>query len=274
MLLFLVKLSHSSTLSVTILKPPSSLSGIIINNDDASGLGVGIRIQDYGDFVANVCNGNDPMYCYSSRIDYFNQLIGLSFDLYENDDGIINFDNPNFRALAEYVYNNVPELITYNEGRTRVTNLGNISFAYTEYGPSLGNRKLIGQPTPDGRGVYCTFNSSALIAACSSCQEGCWELISSMINDDVLSNANGIPLSRNAFISSAVNMTDGTPINQDIIENYSTFIENASFYYSTDYTITMIISEEMPAYFDGQKSLDEVISVINSRVGTMVAERG
>lgn len=68
-------------------------------------------------------------------------------------------------------------------------------------------------------------------------------------------------------------MTDGTPINQDIIGNYCTFIEDASFYYSTDYTITMIISEEMPAYFEGQKSLDEVISVINSRVGTMVAER-
>lgn len=36
----------------------------------------------------------------------------------------------------------------------------------------------------------------------------------------------------------------------------------------------MIISEEMPAYFDGQKGLDEVISVINSRAGMMVAERG
>lgn len=257
-----------------VLPYDASLSGIIINNDDASGLGAGIKIQDYGDFVANVCNGNDPMYCYSSRIDYFNQLIGLSFDLYENDDGTINFDNQNFRALAEYVYNNVPELITYNEGRTRVASLGNISFAYTEYGPSLGNRKLIGQPTPDGRGVYCTFNSSASIAACSSCQDGCWELISSMINDEVLRHANGIPLSRNAFVSSAVNMTDGTPLNQDIIDNYCTFIENASFYYSTDYTITMIISEEMPAYFEGQKSLDEVIGVINSRVGTMVAERG
>lgn len=41
-----------------------------------------------------------------------------------------------------------------------------------------------------------------------------------------------------------------------------------------DYTVTMIVSEEMPAYFDGEKSLDEVISVTNCRVGTLVAERG
>jgi len=256
-----------------VLPYDASLSGILVNDKDASGLGSGIKIQDYGDFVANVCSGNDPMYCYSDRLDYFNQLIGSSFDLYEKDDGTINFDDHNFRDLAEFVYNNVPESISFNEGKTRVASLGNISFALSEYGPSLRNRKLIGQPSPDGRSVYCTFTSSASITACSSCRDGCWELISSMINDEVMSYASGIPLSRKAFISSAVNKTDGAPISQDIIDNYVTFIDNASFYYSTDYTITMIISEEMPSYFEGQKSLDEVINVINNRVGTMVAER-
>ena len=41
--------------------------------------------------------------------------------------------------------------------------------------------------------------------------------------------------------------------------------------YSKNYTIAMIISEEVPAYFEGRKRLDEVISVINSGVGTMAA---
>ena len=59
------------------------------------------------------------------------------------------------------------------------------------------------------------------------------------------------------FASSDVNKTDGAPINQDIIDNYGTFIDNEFLNYSMDYTITMIISEEMPAYFDGQKSLNE-----------------
>ncbi len=59
------------------------------------------------------------------------------------------------------------------------------------------------------------------------------------------------------FASSAVNKTDGAPINQDIIDNYGTFIDNEFLNYSMDYTITMIISEEMPAYFYGQKSLNE-----------------
>lgn len=40
-------------------------------------------------------------------------------------------------------------------------------------------------------------------------------------------------------------------------DNVRRFIDNEFLNYSTDYTITMIISEEMPAYFDGQKSLNK-----------------
>ena len=99
-------------------------------------------------------------------------------------------------------------------------------------------------------------------------------MISSMISDEVLQHAAGIPLSRKALTSSAVASSDGTPLSQDVIEDYIVLIDKTSFYYSTDYTITMIISEEMPAYFEGQKSLDEVINTINNRVGVLVAERG
>ena len=251
-----------------------SLNGIILNSSDASGLGDGIKIQDYGAFVADVCNGKDPMLCYSDRLDYFNQLLGLSFDLYEKEDGTVDLDNPDFRSLAEFVYDNVPEQISFKEGKTRVVSLGNISFDFGQYGQSFGDKKLIGLPSPDGRGVYCTCNSSASITVCSSCQDGCWEFISSLINDEVLRHAAGIPISRKALTSSAVNMTDGTPIEQNVIDDYVALIDKASFYYSTDYTITKIISEEMPAYFDGQKSLDAVIKIINERVGILVKERG
>ena len=38
--------------------------------------------------------------------------------------------------------------------------------------------------------------------------------------------------------------------------------------------IALIIDEEMPAYFTGQKSLDEVIKIIENRAQTMLDERG
>lgn len=36
----------------------------------------------------------------------------------------------------------------------------------------------------------------------------------------------------------------------------------------------MIVKEEIPAYFAGQKSLDEVIKIINDRAKTYLNERG
>lgn len=249
-----------------------TLCGILVNKNDAEEYGDGIKIQDYGRFVNDVCNGNDPMCSYSDKMSYFIQLTGTSFDLYETSDGLINFDNNDFRALAEYVKNNVPEQITYTQGAVRTASLGSVSIAFEQFGLPLANKEMIGMPSPDGRGIYCYFNASASITVCSSCQDGCWEFISSMLNDDILKYANAIPVSKAAFRSLAVTF-DYTPIDQNVLDNYEVMITKSSFYYSIDYTITKIILEEMPAYFEGQKSLDDVIAIINNRVGTLVSER-
>ena len=43
---------------------------------------------------------------------------------------------------------------------------------------------------------------------------------------------------------------------------------------SLDPAITAILREEMPAYFAGQKDLDQVIKVIDNRCQTYLSERG
>ena len=40
------------------------------------------------------------------------------------------------------------------------------------------------------------------------------------------------------------------------------------------FRIIVIMNEEMPAYYTGQKSLDEVTKIIENRVNLMLAERG
>ena len=42
---------------------------------------------------------------------------------------------------------------------------------------------------------------------------------------------------------------------------------------SIDSEINIILIEEMPAYFSGQKTLDDVISVMEDRVQTFLDER-
>ena len=43
---------------------------------------------------------------------------------------------------------------------------------------------------------------------------------------------------------------------------------------TSDPALDMIVKEEIPAYFAGQKSLDEVIKIINDRAKTYLNERG
>ena len=58
------------------------------------------------------------------------------------------------------------------------------------------------------------------------------------------------------------------------IDEYESMIESCSYIDSVDPAIAVIIREEMPAYFSGQKTLDEVLILINDRTQTFLNERG
>ena len=62
-------------------------------------------------------------------------------------------------------------------------------------------------------------------------------------------------------------------IDYDVIDTYETMIDSCSSVSTTDPAVEAIIREEMPAYFAGQKTLDDVISVIEDRVQTFLDER-
>ena len=51
------------------------------------------------------------------------------------------------------------------------------------------------------------------------------------------------------------------------------FILSASVIEASDPAVFCVIREELPPYFLDQKSLDEVLDIINNRVSTIVAER-
>ena len=42
----------------------------------------------------------------------------------------------------------------------------------------------------------------------------------------------------------------------------------------SDPSITVIITEEIPAYFSGQKNIDQVVDILENRVNTVLNERG
>ena len=66
-------------------------------------------------------------------------------------------------------------------------------------------------------------------------------------------------------------MTDFTSKDVDFVEN---IILSCSKMKTEDPDISMILIEEMPAYFLGQKNLDAVIKIAENRIQKVLDERG
>ena len=63
-------------------------------------------------------------------------------------------------------------------------------------------------------------------------------------------------------------------VDKSAVDDYEKVIRSCSCVISEDPSISMIVKEELPAYLTGQKSLDDVIKIINDRAKTVVSERG
>jgi hypothetical protein len=63
-------------------------------------------------------------------------------------------------------------------------------------------------------------------------------------------------------------------MDESVIGDFESFVEGLAGWYDNDASINAIIREEMPAYFEGQKSLDQVIPVLEERIQTFLDERG
>ena len=58
------------------------------------------------------------------------------------------------------------------------------------------------------------------------------------------------------------------------LDNFECIIESCSGRYSDDSPVSVILIEEMPAYFLGQKDLDSVIKIAQDRIQKVLDERG
>ena len=58
-----------------------------------------------------------------------------------------------------------------------------------------------------------------------------------------------------------------------VISDLSALIDSLSGWCINDGSINAIIREEMPAYFEGQKTLEQIIPVLEDRVQTVINAR-
>ena len=84
-----------------------------------------------------------------------------------------------------------------------------------------------------------------------------------------VSKLDDLNVEKNTYVITSKDIAD----EYEIIDDYIDVISTASTIKSFDPNIMIIISEEIPAYFADQKSIEDVAGIITKRAQTVVDER-
>ena len=271
-----------------------SLSGISADNEFLSNGQVGFTFDQYAQFVDEACNGTDPMEM--GKLDFLTAVVMAQFDKYISD-GRVNFDNDSFRAAAEYANEHVHDVGGYDPYAMDTGNyymdLNNLNHALVS-GVIGSGHSFVGIPSADGAGPVIKIGDSAAISAHTAHPDACWEFIKMLLSEETQESlgVTSIPVNAQAFEAiSEANLDDYSDYynsfsaeelswidfpepDESFIDDYRDLVCSADRIIMTDSMVMIIMREEIQAYFSGDKSLDDVIDIINNRAQTYYDERG
>ena len=290
-----------------------SVSGIVAPKSDVGQDQYGFTFDQYKEFVSASCNGSDPVCLFFDQQGYFITCMDKSQDICWNQTSL-SYDTPAFRQLAEYVkgivsqpkisegeiYELIPQEKDLRENKYEV----GLTFPYllVYYADSLSDVRVLGLPSADSRGPSLKVESSIGISAQTKEKQACLEFARMLLSEDIQETFEDIedstPVRISAFEAASTRTVAG--FNENYLENKDRFTKSMLMEYGFawceidmsavseyenmitscksielyDPALNVIVEEEIPAYFAGQKSLDDVIKIINDRSRLYINERG
>ena len=279
-----------------------AVTGIYTNEKYAGKSGVGFTLDEYDKYLDETLNGKDCIRY--GQAYYFNLLFNSMSDKF-----IVNnkadFSGEEFAKMAEFVKDNVREKgVTLDE----INNsdewdyvwMGNHVERCSGYGRFFSLKSevptgttILGTPSIDGKGPMYKLESSAAVSSTALDVAACAEFVKILLSEDIQTNIaleDRFVINRNAFKTGAeaalkyyneggancnggFGVVDGKKVTKkdfDTIDKLIASCSNADF---SDASINIILAEEMPAYFLGQKKLDQVIRIAQDRVQKVLDER-
>ena len=157
---------------------------------------------------------------------------------------------------------------------------------YKLFGSSLN---VYGLPSYDGRGPQTVSSEFVCIADDTKFPEACAEFVKVLLSYDVQCHKESNPINRKAMryvaeqklkaynesieIESKYDKSvKKAALSPDIIDKYEEILSSSYGGMSEGSAIEQILMEESSAYFNGQKSMDDVITVMQKRLQTVIDE--
>ena len=206
-------------------------------------------------------------------------------------DGKFKLENEVFRGMSDYIAS-IPDDVEYDQDyesySRKLQFLQDFTFetyVYTfEHTNLFKDFSIVGLPSADGHPEVVRGRGIG-ITSCCPLQNAAWEFAMTLMSPDIqgCKQRSHDPVLKSAqktafkeYINNKNNFRDPlyAPIPDGVVDYYIEQISDAVVVPDIDSEVLVIMNEEMPAYFEGQKSLDEVCAIIENRVNLMLAERG
>lgn len=285
------------------------LDRIIVDRTKCGFDGDGMTFNQFGQFTDSYCNGLNVVS--NTRTGFIGACLNYQYDVVEQN-GTVNFDCPEFRTMAEYTRDHVNDVETNDywnsfsrsslcSNRTCIEGylgwfdaIKNLPFDYSD-------ADLVGFPSEDRRGPAANIRCFVSVTQGSKCPLGAWRFIETLLSDDVQKSLcdqsgtyqNEFPINKKAFDEIGTECVDS--FNNQIDRDYSWMsgssdksslhVDKADLgtlknvtgavdhIYKSDADIDIIVYEEIQSYLAGDKSLDDVIRIMNDRAKTVMNER-
>ncbi len=237
--------------------------------------------SDFVDVSTGKCNFNSPEFI--AMMEYAKTLPESTEGAYD-DDWYLRYESQ-YREERVLLYN------------CYISSMQNM--VYTINGSFGEDISLIGMPTSGGQGAALHIPTSYVLSAQSENLDVAWDFMKYYLTDEYQDTIDWqLPVSKSHFDKLAAKATDKNKYTDadgvEVVEDYTYWINDESIvidpltkeqvdeisqyiagittkaYNNND--VTNIISEEMPAFYEGQKSAAEVADVIQSRIQLYVNE--
>lgn len=285
------------------------IEGIHTDSQYAGASGLGFTTKEYEDFLYGPLNGYDLDQ--AGQAFYFATLFNAMSDKFIVN-GKVDFSGPEFAELAEFVKNNVREKAptmdsdemsdeksNENAMIARIVSYDYMTLYLAGVNELQGSKAILGIPSADGRGPMVKASLSVAVSAQAVNIDACAEFAKFLLSDEIQNNlaeSNRFTVSREAYKNVSglvidycnssrannefgINHVTFEPIKNRIkfTEDDMTYLENiilsCSHFDSADASVTVILIEEMPPYFLGQKDLKSVIKIAQDRAQKVLNER-
>ena len=279
----------------------------ILAPSDATGSKNGLTFEEYIQMVKTVCNGTDPVYDHQlsfSRTEVATKLFANTSEKYIRD-GKIDVNCEDFKAILDYC-KDLPtkgyyegkdidaeweDLMTSKENMRVQPTVVYGFYEYETFADKINDAVICGYPSIDGRTATIGSNMAVSISSHTEDTDSCKKFLSILLSEDIQKTLfMNIPINKKCAKDIALQEIEennknvdanegnkfakaGKKLDPALADKYIEQLSTATTSNFVYHSISLIIYEEIPAYFEGQKSFEDVAKVINDRAQTVLNER-